>query len=461
MTASVQSVQEAPFLKGHWLKGVIDERKADPYGLFSRMSTMGDVVGARVLHVRAFLLNHPDAIKHVWLDNAQGYWKGKAMKFLTPLLGEGLFTAEGELWKRNRRLTQPAFHRERLAGLVSTMADAATGLVDRWADHPSLRTGEPFDVMSEMMALTMSIAARTLFSTDVSGDAAEVGKAMSFALEETNRRLLTFNPLVLVLPTRRYRQFEEAKASLDRIIYKIIDGRRRRETAGHDLLAMLMEARDADTGEQMNDRQLRDEVMTIFLAGHETTAVALTWLFYLLAQHPEVEARMRAEIREVLDDRPATAADLPRLKYTLMAIEEAMRLYPPAWLNGRQALRDDVVMGYRIPAGSHVIAVPWVLHRSPRFWEQPERFDPERFSPERSAQRPRLAYFPFGIGQRMCIGFQFALMEAQVIAARVLQRFHLALRPGTPVEPDPQVTLRPRGGMPLVLQPADRARAAA
>lgn len=448
-----------PHLEGHWFYGSLQERRTAPLELFRRIADLGPVSSFRVLWQMAYAVNHPDAVKHVLVDQAQRYWKGKQMQFLTPLLGQGLFTAEGEVWRRNRRLAQPAFHRERLARLSGVMVDATAAMLDRWERRPP---GEPLDLMPEMMGLTMSVVAGALFSSDVSGESREVGEALTHALEETNRRILAFNPLVLWLPSQRKRAFDQAVATLDRVIFRIIEDRRTGKTQANDLLATLMEAKDAETGESMDDRQLRDEVMTLFLAGHETTAVALSWMFFLLTQHAEVERRVRAELDQVLGGRAPTAAELPRLAYTQRVFEETLRLYPPVWITVRESYRADEVMGFRLPKRALVVISPYTLHHDPKLWPDPERFDPERFLPERSAGRPKLAYLPFGAGQRMCIGNHFALMEAQVIAAMVLQRFRLELAPDQRVEPDAQVTLRPRNGVKVLLSAAGaRPRAAA
>jgi cytochrome P450 len=441
----------APLMEGHWFWGNLLERREDPLGLFLRAHARhGERVRLRLGPVFTLLsLSNADDIKHVLVDHAARYHKGLNVRPLKVLLGEGLLTSEGDFWKRQRRLAQPAFHRERLAALVAQMAQATSQLLARWEARPA---GEALDLSAELMRLTLSIVARTLFSTDVTLAADRVGRALTVALEETNHRFLSFVRLPLRVPTPRNRAYAGAIRTLDAVVLDIIARRRRGETRGADVLGMLMEARDEDTGEGMSDAQLRDEVMTLFLAGHETTAVALTWTWYLLTQHPEAEARLREEVARVLGDRLPTAADLPRLQYTTRVLEESMRLYPPAWALGREALAPDVIGGEPVPARPTflVVMLPYVLHRNPRYWPDPERFDPDRFTPERSQGRPRHAYLPFGAGQRQCIGNTFAMMEGTLTLAMMAQRFRLRLVPGQRVELEPLVTLRPRYGLRVV-----------
>ena len=326
------------------------------------------------------------------------------------------------------------------------MVEATGVLLARWRARTS---SEPLDVATEMMGLTLSIVGRTLFSTDLGAD--QLGRAFTHVLEESNRRLLTLLSLPDFIPTASNRALRQTLAVLDAAVYGLISQRREGRTRGEDLLAMLMAAQDADTGERMTDVQLRDETMTLLLAGHETTANALAWLWHLLSHHPEVEARARAAVDTVLERRAPGAQDVPRLRYLTQVIEETLRLYPPAWIMARQPVKEDVLGGVSLPASPRVIVVtaPWVLHHNPQLWPEPERFDPERFSPERSAGRPRYAFMPFGGGQRPCIGNSFAMMEATLVAAHVLQHFRLRAVPGHTVEPEPLVTLRPRGGLPM------------
>ena len=401
-----------------------------------------------------YLFTHPDAVKHVLQDNNQNYVKGEIIGRVKVLIGEGLFTSEGDFWRRQRRLAQPAFHRERIAGFVDTMVRRTAERLDRW--EPAVRSGEPIDVAAEMNALTLTIVGETLFGRDLSGDAAEAGRALRVALEVTAHRAMTWVVPPIWLPTARNRAFRAAVRTLDDLVYEIIDGRRRAHEPGHDLLGMLMAARDEETGEGMSRRQLRDEVMTFLLAGHETTAAALAWTWYLLSLNPAFAERTREEVRSVLGDRAPVFDDLPRMPLARMVVEEAMRLYPPVWGIGRQSIAAD-----DIPAGAIVNLSPSVTHRHPAFWPDPDRFDPERFRPGVERTRPRFAYFPFSGGPRLCVGETFALVEAQLIVAMMLQRHQLSLVDDAPIVPEPTLTLRPRGGlrMPVTRVPAALRRA--
>jgi cytochrome P450 len=308
-----------------------------------------------------------------------------------------------------------------------------------------------------MNALALTIVGETLFGQDLAGSARAAGEALRVALEVTGRRIMSYAVSPIWLPTRRNRGFQRAVGTLDALVYEIIGARRQAADLGQDLLGVLMGARDDETGETMSPRQLRDEVMTFLLAGHETTAVALAWTWYLLASHPVIAEAARAEVLAVLGDREPTVEDLPRMPLSRMAVEEAMRLYPPVWGVGRQSIGPDVIGGYDIPAGSIVNLSQWVTHRHPGYWDEPDRFDPERFRPGRDRSRPRFAYFPFSGGPRLCIGEQFALLEAHLIVAMVLQRYELQLTSDRPVEVEPTLTLRPRGGLPMRVQRASTA----
>ncbi|QRK11927.1 cytochrome P450 [Archangium violaceum] len=443
-----------PMPPGHWLWGHLPERARDPLGLYLKSrERLGDVVRYRMGYIFVEQLTHPDHVKHVLADANARYTKGTVFDKTRPLVGNGLLTADGDFWKRQRRLAQPAFHRERLAALGARMTDTITETLQTW--EPAVASGRPLPVFQEMMKLTLTVAVRSLFGVDVGEHTRAVGDAFTTALSVTNERIISplpYLPWLYRLPSRDNRAFREAVDTLDSIVRGIISQRRVKGPgagADEDLLGMLMAASDADTGDTFDDAQLRDEVMTLLLAGHETTATALAWTFHLLEQNPEVEATLHAEVDAALGGRVPTLADLPKLRYVGCVFEEAMRLYPPVWAIPRVPLEDDVVDGYRIPKGDIVILVPYVTHRHPDFWPEPERFDPTRFLPENSKDRPRWAYLPFGGGQRQCIGNNFAMMEAQFVLALVAQRFRLRGVPGVPVEPEPHVSLRPRGPMPM------------
>ncbi len=442
-----------PEPKGQPLVGHLPALRRDALSFFvNTRRDLGDIFRFRAGPRHPYLIAHPDFIKHVLLDNYQNYQKDSAYEKTKPLLGKGLLTSEGDFWLRQRRLTQPVFHRGRIGGFADTMVASTTAMLDeRWS--VLAREGTPFDVAAEMMRLTLTIVGWTLFSTDVSGEAERVGRALSVALEHTNARmrsLLNFE----TLPTPANRRFREAIATLDEVVYGLINERRKAGDGGDDkgdLLSMLLEARDADTGEGMTDKQVRDEAMTLFLAGHETTANALAWTFYLLSSHPTATEGLFAEV-DALGHTP-TVADLPKLSYTKMVVEEAMRLYPPAWAVGRRALSPDEVGGYTIEAGSDVVISTYVTHRHPDFWPNPEGFDPGRFSQARAEGRHRFAYLPFGGGPRGCIGNNFAMMEAQLVLATIAQRYALELVPGHPVAPQTMITLRPENGIVMRLRP--------
>jgi cytochrome P450 len=417
--------------------------RRDALALLERASRQGDVVRLR-LGREVFLLNHPDHVQHVLHDNHQNYRKSFFYDRMKPLVGEGLLTANGRDWKRRRRLAQPAFHKERLASFAEIMAAHTSAMLERWSEAADARA--PVDVAGEMMRVTLTVVGHALFGADLLAEASGAGRALTTALRVTNSRFYALVDLPPWLPSPMNVRFSRAMRVLDGLVADVIAARR---TGGSrdDLLGMLMDARDADDGSGLSDAELRDEVMTMVLAGHETTANALSWALYLLASAPEVDRRLHAESARVLGARAATLADLPELDYVARANQEAMRLYPPAWIFGREALLADTFGRYRLPAGATVAIAPWLLHRDPRFWREPARFDPDRFLPEETARRPRFAYVPFAAGPRMCIGNAFATMEMGIVLAMIASRFRLELVPDRPVALEPSVTLRPRDGL--------------
>jgi cytochrome P450 len=409
----------------------------------------GDVVRYRLGSLLVFLVVHPDGVKHVLQENHRNYVKSPDYNILKRVLGEGLLTSEAPLWLRQRRLMAPLFHRQRIAEFGATMVDSTLKMLDRWSAQA--REGGSFDVCNEMAHLTLEIVARVLFKIDIEGEVArEIGHDVTVANEWMGQ--FGLQTLLPWLPTPRNREFRRVTRSLDAIMAGIIADHRQSSNDQGDLLSLLLAARDEDTGETMSDKQVRDEALTLILAGHETTANALAWTWYLLAQNPDVERKLHAEVADVLDGRAPTVADLPNLTYTSMVIDESMRLYPAAWSVGRSATADDEILGCDIPKGASVMLSQWLTHRHPEFWDDPERFDPERFAPERSAARPRYAYFPFGGGPRQCIGNIFALTEANLILATVAQKYRLRMVPAHRVEPNPLVTLRPRYGLKMSLE---------
>ena len=412
--------------------------------------TYGDIVHFGSGSFSTYFLVHPDYIKHVLQDNNRNYpKKNRFNDMLKPLAGESLLTSDGEVWRQRRRMSQPSFHRERIAGFATSMTDATQAMLERW--EPLAEQRQPFDVGREMQRITLSIVGRALFSADISGDTDEMGQAVTEIFQHFNHRFTHPLSLPESVPTPRNRRFHKAIERLDAVAYRLIAEHRQAETEYADLLSMLIAARDEETGEGLNDQQIRDEVGTFLGAGHETTAVTLAWTWYLLSKHPEVERKLHAEVDAVLEGRVPTIADIPQLSYTKMVIQETMRLYPPAWALSRGILNDDEIDGYRIPAGALMALSPYVTHRHADFWDNPEGFDPERFTPEQIAERPRYAYFPFGGGPRQCIGNEFALMEAQLIVAMVAQKYRLHLVPGQRIEPEPIFTLRPSSSVQVTL----------
>jgi cytochrome P450 len=424
--------------------------RRDPTAVFTGAARrFGDVVYLKIGSRRGFLITNPADVRHVLQDNARNYHKSPLYAKLRMSLGNGLLTSEDEFWLRQRRIAQPAFHRQRIAALASVMADAARDTAIRWQSIAEL--GEPADVDEEMMRLTRTVVLRALLGADLGPFSATIDDAWKVMNQHIGESFwsLGFSD---ILPTSKYRRFQAARAVLRGAVDHVISQRRASPSAQSDLLSMLMSARDEDTGEAMTDEQLRVEVTTFLLAGQETTSLALTWTWYLLSQHDEARRRLEEEIDTVLDGRPPEYADLANLPYTRMVVDESMRLYPPAWGFSRQALGDDELGGYHLPRGWLAFVIPYVLHRLPAYWEHPDTFDPERFLPERSAERPKFVYLPFGAGPRQCIGNHFALIEAQLIVATLAQRYRLHLVPGHRIEPWALITLRPRYGMPMTIE---------
>lgn len=397
----------------------------------------------RFVHLPMILLSDPEYVKHVLQTNNKNYKKGIEYDHLRPMLGEGLLTSEGDFWLRQRRLAQPAFHRDRIAGFIEKMIFCTDEMLNEWEK----REGKDLDVHIEMMHLALDIVGKTLLSTNVKSNAGEVEHALNNVIAESYHRLQRVANYPLWAPLPRLLRYKNNRKILDDVVNTIIEKRRTSKEKFNDLLDMLISVEDADTGEKMSDKQLRDEVMTVFLAGHETTANALTWTFYLLSQNPEAEKKFYDEIDSVLKGRTPGMDDLKNLVYTQQVIHESLRLYPPAWAIGRSALGDDNIDGYKIKKGDNILIIPYEIHRSKLLWKDPEKFIPERFSAEEMKDMHKFKYFPFGGGPRFCIGNNFAQMEMQVILAMTAQRFYLRLKEGAKVVPDPLVTLRPRFGM--------------
>jgi cytochrome P450 len=417
----------------------------DPLAIYTRWAReFGDIFYYRAGWMDVYFLNHPSLIEQVLVSQSQNFAKDKVIQNSRWFLGEGLLTSEGSGWLRQRRLSQPAFHRERMASYGQTMAAYTEDMLATWQD------GEVRDIHQEMMQLTMRIVAKVLFSVEVKADTERVAGALNILMRHTSGGRMILPPALRHIPVPAMIRVKRAVRELDEIVDRIIRQRRASGEDTGDLLSMLMAARDED-GSGMTDRQLRDEILTFLLAGHETTAVSLSWTWYLLSQHPEAEQKLREELSQVLGGRAPRLEDLPRLPYTDKVVKESMRLYPPAWSLARTVTKEVELGGYRLPVGANVVMSQWILHRDPRFFEQPEQFNPDRWTAEAAQRLPRFAYFPFGGGPRLCIGASFAMMEANLLLAAIAQRFQLRLAPGHSVAALPSITLRPRYGMRMTL----------
>lgn len=417
-----------------------------PLELLTRLAqTYGDVVHCNIGQEHVFFLNHPDDIRELLVVQHEHFRKGEGVMMLDRMLGKGLITNDGPSHKKQRRLVQPAFHRKRIAGYATAMVESAWQQARLWQD------GTQVDMAEEMLHLTLVIVGRTLFNTNVTGEADTFYEALDTAMEAFRKiGLSSWGRLIERLPFPINARLRRARARLDRVAYRVIDEHRRAGTDQGDLLSMLLMARDED-GNPMDELQVRDEIMTLFLAGHETVAHALTWTFYLLTQHPDVLAKLQLEVDTVLADRPATFEDLPKLVYTEQVLAESMRVCPPVWAIDRRAARDVDLRGIHIPQNSRVIMSQYVVHRDARFYPDPERFDPDRWTPEAREERPKFAYFPFGGGPRLCVGEPFAWTEGILLLATLSQFWEARLAPDARIEFQPAVTLRPRYGVKMTL----------
>ncbi|MBI2433760.1 MAG: cytochrome P450 [Candidatus Hydrogenedentes bacterium] len=404
------------------------------------MREYGDIAMCQMGRLHFYFLNHPDLIQECLVTRHRSFKKDRYYDFLRIVLGDGLLGSEGDQHLRQRRMMQPAFHRQRMQAYGETMARYAVHHRDKWTD------GKQVDMAAEMMELALAIVGKTLFNSHLGAEARKVGQALEHILPMDDRYVGPFGEFYRSLPLRANRRFNAALRQLDELLFRLIREHKKSGDVG-DLLSMLLLAQDEEDNHHMTEKQVRDEALTLFLAGHETTAIALTWTWYLLSQHLEVEERFQHELDHVLQGRPPAPADLAKLPYTRCVFAESMRLYPPAYIIGREATEDTALGGYRVPRGSQIIMCPYVTHRDPRFFPDPERFDPERWRPELVEQRPKFSFFPFGGGNRVCIGEPFAWMEGVMVLAAIGQKWAPRLMPGHAVELDPRVTLRPRRGM--------------
>jgi cytochrome P450 len=439
--------------RGNWLLGCMRQLQRDPLSLYTRANReFGHYVRIRAFPgIHVYLLTHPEAVEHVLQKNHKNYRKPDFFnKPVSLLAGNGILTSEGDFWLRQRRLMQPAFHRQHLAKLVPLMVAAAESFVrERQAAGP----GQVVDILDEMMRVALRIAGTTLFSTDITAEAGEIGRAFRTAFAFVSRRMNSPPLIPTWLPTPRNLAFARAKRLLDRVVLDLIAARRQ-STSGHDdLLTLLLAAQDEESGVSMTDQQVKDEALTLLTAGHETVGAALSWTWFLLGQHLKVQGDLHDEVSGKLRGRSPTLDDVPDLPLTRAVFEESLRLYPPAWGQPRESIGPDEINGFTIPAKAIITVNQWVTHRHPDFWEEPERFRPERFLPGRAEGRHRFAYFPFGGGPRVCIGNIFAMMEGPLVMATIVQRFRVELVPGQSIVPDPTFTLRPRNGVKVLLVP--------
>jgi cytochrome P450 len=440
-------LRRPPGPKPHFLIGNVPLASENPLAVFSCWAKdFGDIFYYRALWLQVYFLNDPELIEAVLVRNPKNFWKDRVVRNSKWFFGLGLLTNEGEAWLRQRHLAQPAFHRERIASYGKIMVDSARRMLADW------RSGETRDVHRDMMDLTFRIVVRCLFQVEPES-VGEISSALNLLMRNATGARMLFPPIARYLPTPTMLRVRRAVKKLDETVYGIIAARRREGTDSGDLLSMLIQARD-ESGTGMTDRQLRDEVMTFILAGHETTALALSWTWHLLAQHPEVEEKLHTEIAQVVGNRPAEFSDLTSLPYAERVVKESMRLYPPAWSLARTVISDIELGGYVIPAGANVVMSQWIMHRNPRYFPRPEEFEPDRWAAIQAQKFPRFAYFPFGGGPRQCIGASFALMEATLLLVTIAQQFRLRSLPGHPVVPVPSFTLRPKYGLRMTLHSA-------
>ena len=417
--------------------GNIREMVRNPLQFFQGIASQyGDIVCYRPAPEPAYLINHPDYVRRVLVDNNRNYTKATSSNLLfKKIIGEGLLTSEGETWRKQRRMMQPAFHHTRIEKLDGMIVDATQSMLDVW--QRAFESNQPIDIAREMAALTLTVTTRSLFGVDFGDEVREIGEIINRAVQYLEK---PSNPHMV-----------QSRQEFGVIVDRIIQQRRQNFKDGGDLLSSMILARDEKTGAGMDDEQLRNQVMTLMLAGYETTATTLTWTWYLLSQNPGVLKRLRSEVRDTLNGRQPRYSDVESMTYTGMVLDESLRLFPPAWTLGRRALGEDEIGGYYIPANTIIAICIYTLHRHPAFWDRPDVFDPQRFLPENLKGHNKFAYIPFGAGPRQCIGNNFGLMEASLIMTCILQRFELHLMPGVNVQPQPLYVLRPSRDMMMSL----------
>ena len=438
-----------PEIKGGAILGVWQNYLRNPPAFLEKAARdCGDIARFRLVHHNAYLLNHPDWIKEVLVTNQANFTKSRMLERARVLLGDGLLTSEDEFHRRQRRMVQPAFHRDRLAGYAASMVDCAARCQDQ------LQSGAEFDVSQSMVRLSMGIVARTLFSADIESEADEISEALGQVFKLFEALLMPFSQWLEKLPLPSVRRFERARDRLDKTVYRLIAERRASGRDTGDLLSMLLLSQDeeGESRQGLTDKQVRDEALTLLLAGHETAANALIWTWYLLSQNPDAEAKLYAELDRVLAGRLPVLDDLPQLRYTEGVFAEALRLYPPAWAIGRRAKQEFSIGEYKIPARSIVLMSPWVVHRDARWFSDPLKFAPERWQTAEIETRPKFSYFPFGGGARLCIGERFAWMEGVLVIATLASRWRLRMAPGQRVDTQARITLRPKYPMRMIVE---------
>jgi cytochrome P450 len=444
-SASRRSRGRWPGPAGHWLTACLRPIQRDPLNFYRQTwETYGDYAEIRVIPgIYCYLMTDPSAVEHVLSKNHKNFRKPARL-----LMGDGIFVSEGKIWLRQRRLSQPAFLRNRIATYATQVGTALDQFIEEWTGKPD---GSTLDVVPEMMRLSLKIASTALLSTDISADADELGSAYRSAFEYVSRRMNSVFMLPPSVPTARNREFRRCRTVLDRVVRELIESRRG-ATAGHDVLALLLAAQDEDSGTGMSDQQLKDEVITLLTAGHETIGAALSWAWYLLSQNPDDQEALHDEAFARLRGRTPTADDLPHLPFATAVFEETMRLYPPAWGLARETLECDEINGHALRKKATILLSQWVTHRHPAYWSEPDRFRPERFLVGQTDERPKYAYFPFGGGPRACIGNYLAMLEGPLVLAALAQRFQFALVPGSDVIPDAAFTLRPKTAVKVLVR---------
>lgn len=438
-------IRRPPGPKPNMVIGNFPLAHANPLNTFEKWTKeFGDIFYYRAGWLHVYFLNHPDYVESVLVTHYQNFIKDRVVRNTRWIFGDGLLTSEGSSWLRQRRTIQPAFHRERIGSYGQTMVNYTEDTMAGWKD------GSTLDIHQEMMRLTLKIVAKLLFGLEVKDESESIATALNILIGQGSGGRMVLPPFLRYLPLPVMRRVRRAARQLDEIAYGVIRQRHESQQANGDLLGMLMQARDEDGG-RMSDQQLRDEAITFLLAGFETTALTLSWTWYLLSNYPQVEHKLHQELNQVLGRRAPRAEDLPQLPYTDKIIKESMRLYPPGWAVARTLLKETEIGGYRIPRGANVVLSQWCMHRDARFFDHPEIFDPDRWSVGNGQAPPKFAYFPFGAGPRGCVGSTFALMEANLLLATIAQKFRMQAVPDHPVIPMPSVTLRPKHGIQVVL----------